>query len=103
MVVADIPDSCTRFLYMSCTQGGVHCTLIFDVVTVKSGSVEAGGCSPLAVTRERRNTQLWGLFWKIKVYKNRYSVVKGYCRFEKLLRNRYFTRYRVHKLRCLLD
>ena len=40
---------------------------------------------------------------KMKVYKNHYSVVKGYFRFEKLLGNRYFTRYRVLKLRCLLD
>ena len=34
---------------------------------------------------------------------NRYSVIKGYVRFEKLWRNRYITRYRVVKLRCLLD
>ena len=34
---------------------------------------------------------------------NHYSVIKGYFRFKKLLRNRYITRYRVVKLRCLLD
>ena len=38
-----------------------------------------------------------------KVYKNHYSVVRGCFRFEKPLRTRYFTRYRVLKLRCLLD
>ena len=34
---------------------------------------------------------------------NHYSVVKGYFRFKKLWINRYITRYRVVKLRCLLD
>ena len=37
---------------------------------------------------------------EINVYKNYYSVVKGYFRFKKLLRNRYFT---GTKLCCLLD
>ena len=43
------------------------------------------------------------IFLEIKVYKNHYSFVKGYFRFKELLRNRYFSRYRVLKLRCLLD
>ena len=33
---------------------------------------------------------------------NHYSVIHGYFRFKKL-RNRYITRYRVVKLRCLLE
>ena len=32
-----------------------------------------------------------------------YSVINSYFRFKKLWRNRYITRYRVVKLRCLLE
>ena len=32
-----------------------------------------------------------------------HSVINGYFRFKKLWRNRYITRYRVVKLRCLLE
>ena len=34
---------------------------------------------------------------------NHYSVINGYFRSKKLWRNRYITRYRVVKLRCLLE
>ena len=34
---------------------------------------------------------------------NHYSVINGYFRFKKLWRNRYIIRYRVVKLRCLLE
>ena len=34
---------------------------------------------------------------------NHYSVMNGYFRFKRLWRNRYITRYRVVKLRCLLE
>ena len=34
---------------------------------------------------------------------NHYSVINDYFRFKKLWRNRYITRYRVVKLRCLLE
>ena len=42
------------------------------------------------------------IFLEIRAYKNHYSVIRGYFRLKKLSRNRYFTRYRVLKLRCLL-
>ena len=42
------------------------------------------------------------IFLEIGAYTNRYSLVKGYFRFKKLSRNRYFTRYRAVELRCLL-
>ena len=41
-------------------------------------------------------------FLEIRAYKNHYSVIKGYFRFKKLSRNRYFTKYRVVKLLCCL-
>ena len=34
---------------------------------------------------------------------NHFSVINGYFRFKKLWRNRYITRYKVVKLRCLLE
>ena len=43
------------------------------------------------------------MFWELRAYMNHYSVIKGCFRFKKLWRNRYITRYRVPKLRCLLD
>ena len=58
------------------------------------------------MTREGRSPNSANVYIRvleIKVYKNPYSVVKCYFRFEKLLRNRDFTGYRVLKLRCLLD
>ena len=39
---------------------------------------------------------------ELRAYKNHYSVIRGYILLKKLPRNRYFTRYRVLKLRCLL-
>ena len=42
-------------------------------------------------------------FLELIAYMNHYSVIKGCFRFIKLWRNRYITRYRVVKLRCLLD
>ena len=42
-------------------------------------------------------------FLEIRAYKNHYSIVKGYFRFQKLSINCYFTRHRVVKLRCLLS
>ena len=42
------------------------------------------------------------IFLELRAYKKHYSVIRGYFRFKKLLRNRYFTRYGVLKLRCLL-
>ena len=34
---------------------------------------------------------------------NHYSLMNGYFRFKSLWRNRYITRYKVAKLRCLLE
>ena len=42
-------------------------------------------------------------FLELRAYKNHCFVIGGYFRFKKLSRNRYFTRYRVLKLRCLLN
>ena len=42
-------------------------------------------------------------FLELRAYMNHYSVINGYFRFEKVWRNRYITRYRVVKLRCLLE
>ena len=42
------------------------------------------------------------IFLELRGYKNHYSVIRGYFRSKKLSRNRYFTRYRILKLRCLL-
>ena len=42
-------------------------------------------------------------FLETRAYKTHYSVVRGYFRFKTLWRNCYFTRYRVFKIRCLLD
>ena len=43
------------------------------------------------------------MFLELRAYMNHYSVIKGYFRFKELWRNRYITRYRVVKLRCLLE
>ena len=41
------------------------------------------------------------IFLELRAYKNHYSAIRGNFRFKNLSRNRYFTRYRVLKLRCL--
>ena len=43
------------------------------------------------------------MFLVLRAYKNHCTAIRGYFRFKKLLKNRYFTRYRVLKLRCLLQ
>ena len=42
-------------------------------------------------------------FLELRSYMNYHSVIKRYIRFKKQWRNHYITRYRVVKLRCLLD
>ena len=63
--------------------------------TVVASGVEEGGAgrSPLSLY----------IVLEIRAHNNHYSVVKGYFRFKKLLRNNYFTRYKELKLCCLLD
>ena len=42
-------------------------------------------------------------FLALRAYINHYSVMNGYFRFKRLWRNRYITRYREVKLRCLQE
>ena len=41
-------------------------------------------------------------FFYLRAYRIHYSVIKGYFRFKKLSGNRYFTKYRVLKVLCLI-
>ena len=60
--------------------------------------VQKGGGTSLAATLGGPAQQLCKYFLQIRIYKDHYSVVKGYFRFNKLSRNCYFTKCRVVKL-----
>ena len=74
-----------------------------DFYDDRHAGADPGGPNGVEEAGEAAQPQTLQIVLETNVYNNHYSVVKGYFRFEKLLRNHYFTRYRVLKLRCLVD
>ena len=61
------------------------------------GGAEPPSCDLMGARPPNSN-----FFFHLRAYKIHYSVIKGCFRFKKLSGNRYFTRYTVLQVRCLI-